>query len=210
MNNQIILIGGGGHCKSCIDVIEAENKYKIVGIIDMKDKIGSKVLDYPVIGSDDDLAKLTKQYNNFFITVGQIKNFKTRTNIFNELKKIGVIFPIIVSPLAHVARTAQIGEGSIIMHNVLINTDAVIGKNCIINNNSLIEHESIIGDNVHIATGSIVNGQCEVGANSFIGSRSVLANNVQIPSGTVIGAGSVVINSLLEPGTYVGNPARLI
>ena len=33
---KIIVLGGGGHCKSCIDVIENENKYKIIGIVDKK------------------------------------------------------------------------------------------------------------------------------------------------------------------------------
>ena len=210
MNNQIILLGGGGHCKSCIDVIEAQNKYKIAGIIDVKDKIGSKVLGYQIIGSDEDLFHLTKQYDNFLITIGQIKNFQLRVKMLNELKKREVSFPIIISPRAYVSRTAKIGEGTIIMHNVLLNSDVQIGKNCIINNNSLIEHESIIGDNVHVSTGAIVNGQCEVGADSFIGSGSILANNVKIQSNVIIGAGSVVVSSLSEQGTYVGNPVRRI
>ena len=34
MKKNIILIGGGGHCKSCIDVIEAEDKFEIAGIVD--------------------------------------------------------------------------------------------------------------------------------------------------------------------------------
>ena len=38
---QIILIGGGGHCKSCIDVIESTNEFSIAGIVDTKDKIGT-------------------------------------------------------------------------------------------------------------------------------------------------------------------------
>ena len=210
MNNQIILLGGGGHCKSCIDVIEAQNQYKIAGIIDLKDKVGSKVLGYSIIGSDEDLLHLTKQYNNFLITIGQIKNFQLRAKMFNELKKKGMNLPVIISPRACVSRTAKIGEGTIIMHNVLVNADAQIGKNCIINNNALIEHETIIGDNVHISTGATVNGQCEVGADSFIGSGAVLANNIKISSNIIVGAGSVIVSSLLEQGTYVGNPVRRI
>ena len=31
---KIILIGAGGHCASCIDVIENEKKYEIIGLID--------------------------------------------------------------------------------------------------------------------------------------------------------------------------------
>ena len=29
MNPKLILIGGGGHCAACIDVIEQENKFEI-------------------------------------------------------------------------------------------------------------------------------------------------------------------------------------
>ena len=43
---EIILIGGGGHCKSCIDVIESTNDFSIAGIIDSKDKIGDSILGY--------------------------------------------------------------------------------------------------------------------------------------------------------------------
>ena len=31
---DIVLVGGGGHCKSVIDVIESEVKFNIIGIID--------------------------------------------------------------------------------------------------------------------------------------------------------------------------------
>ena len=58
---KIILIGGGGHCKSCIDVIEAEGKYDIAGILDMPEFVGEKILGYSIIGTDDDLPELSKQ-----------------------------------------------------------------------------------------------------------------------------------------------------
>jgi len=30
---SLLLIGGGGHCRSCIDFIEEEGKYQIAGIV---------------------------------------------------------------------------------------------------------------------------------------------------------------------------------
>jgi hypothetical protein len=56
--NKILLIGGDGHCKSCIDVIEQEGRWKIGGIIDVKDKVGTKDCGYEIIGTDDDLPAL--------------------------------------------------------------------------------------------------------------------------------------------------------
>jgi FlaA1/EpsC-like NDP-sugar epimerase len=44
---NIILVGAGGHCKSCIDVIEKENQFKIVGLVDNKKKTG-KFLKYRI------------------------------------------------------------------------------------------------------------------------------------------------------------------
>ena len=61
MKLEILLIGGGGHCKSVIDVIEQEDKYTIAGIIDKKELVGTKVLDYKVIGCDDDIINLIEK-----------------------------------------------------------------------------------------------------------------------------------------------------
>ena len=41
---KIVLIGGGGHCKSVIDVIEQEGQFTIVGIVDNAELLGSKIL----------------------------------------------------------------------------------------------------------------------------------------------------------------------
>ena len=38
MKKSLILVGGGGHAKSCIDVVESEKKFKILGILDNSKK----------------------------------------------------------------------------------------------------------------------------------------------------------------------------
>ena len=45
----LILLGGGGHCKSVIDVAESAG-YTILGILDKPELVGNKVLDYENIG----------------------------------------------------------------------------------------------------------------------------------------------------------------
>jgi sugar O-acyltransferase (sialic acid O-acetyltransferase NeuD family) len=210
LKKEIILIGSGGHCKSCIDVIEQENKFKIIGIIDLKEKINQKILDYEIIASDDDLSNLVKKYEYFFITIGQLKNPKPRIQKFEIIKKLGAKFPIIISPLAYVSKYSFIDEGSIIMHSAIINANVKIGKNCIINTKSLIEHDSNIGNNCHISTNSIINGTCNIGSNVFIGSNSVILNNINITDNVIIGAGTIVNKPIKEIGVYVGNPVKKI
>ena len=82
----LLLLGGGGHCKSCIDVIENGGKYKIAGIVEKKDCLTESVLSYSVIGNDGDLPKLLKKHPQALITAGQIKYPDLRVKLYFSLK----------------------------------------------------------------------------------------------------------------------------
>lgn len=187
---KIVLIGGGGHCHSVIDVIEQENKYEIIGIVDKKELIGTKVLNYDIIGCDDDLPKIFKICQNAVISVGQIQSSLAREKLFKLAKKIGFSLPIIISPLAYVSKYAKIKEGTVIMHHVLVNANAAIGENCIINTKALIEHDSIIEDNCHISTASVINGGVNVKNGTFYGSNATSKEYIEVVG--FIKAGSLV------------------
>jgi len=133
LEKKIILVGGGGHCKSCIDVIEQQGKYQIAGIVDLQGKLHQKILGYEIIATDDDLPRLVNEYENFLITLGHIKSPEKRIRIFQTLKELRAKLPVIISPLAYISKHAEIGDGTIIMHHALINAGAKIGSNCIIN-----------------------------------------------------------------------------
>ena len=190
MKEKIVLIGGGGHCHSVIDVIELENRYEIIGIIDTKENIGKKVLGYEIIGCDDDLETIFLSCKNALITVGQIKTSDLRIKLFDKLKDIGFNFPVIISPIAYVSKHAIIDEGTVIMHHALVNANVKIGKNCIINSKALIEHDCIICDNCHISTSSVINGGVTVKANTFFGSNATSKQAIEIAG--FIKAGSLV------------------
>jgi sugar O-acyltransferase (sialic acid O-acetyltransferase NeuD family) len=188
---DLVLIGGGGHCKSVIDVIESAREYRIAGIIDIPSKIGEKVMDYRIIGTDADIEKLSSKYRNYCITLGHIKSCEARKRIFGVLKKLEVELPVIISPLAHVAASARIGEGTVIMHHALVNSAARIGVNSIINNKALIEHDVIVGDHCHVAPGAVINGGVVINNESFIGSGAVCVQQTEIPEGSFIKASSL-------------------
>jgi sugar O-acyltransferase (sialic acid O-acetyltransferase NeuD family) len=207
---EIILIGGGGHCKSCVEVIESENKYSIAGIIDTKENIGQTVLGYPIIGCDDDLAQLKNKYNYALITVGQIKSANVRIKLFNQLKELNFILPVIIASSAIVSKHSKIDEGTIIMHQCMINANVEIGKNNIINTKALIEHDAKIGDHCHISTNSVINGTVHIGNENFIASNTTFVNNLTTTNNVFVGISAVVTKNLTKPGIYVGNPVRKI
>jgi sugar O-acyltransferase (sialic acid O-acetyltransferase NeuD family) len=189
---KIILVGGGGHCKSCIDVIENEKKYKIIAIIDKKKNF---LLNYKVFKDSYLSKKLTKK-NYAFVTVGHIKNYEVRVKLFDKLRDLGFRIPSVISPLAYISKHAVIGQGTIIMHGAIVNAGAVIGNNCIINTNSLIEHDVVIGDHTHISTGTVINGGVNIRNKVFIGSRSIIKDNISIGDCSIVGAGLYIKKNL--------------
>ena len=206
---KLILIGGGGHCKSCIDVIKANDRYKIVGILDRPELIGQKVCDYEIIGSDNMISNYLDGNFSFLITVGQIRSVSVRKRLFYELKGLGAVLATVVSPLARVSQYAKIANGTIVMHGAMVNAGAEIGENVILNTACNIEHDVVVGNHCHISTHAVVNGNVTIGDGTFIGSNAVISNQVVVGSDIVIGAGSVVVQSLFGKGIYVGNPARI-
>lgn len=189
---KIILIGGGGHCKSVIDVIEKEAKYKITGIIDKPKFLGSKVLGYQVIGIDSDLEQLSKKNQYALITAGQINSASLRIKLYNLAVKAGYVLPAIVSPRAYVSKHSKISDGSIIMHDAIINANTTVGKNCIINTGALIEHDCLVSDHCHISTKASINGGVKIGSKTFVGSGVITKNNITIRQSSFIKAGSLV------------------
>lgn len=190
MKPKLILIGGGGHCKSCIDVIEQENKFIIAGIVDINTSI-SDLLGYSLLGDDDDLARLKLNYDYALITIGQLKTPAIRVRLLDYAKSLGFKLPAIISPRAYVSNHAKIGNGSIVMHDALINAGAIVGDNCIINTKSLIEHDAVIENNCHISTGAIINGGAIIKQGSFVGSNAATKESVRTNEKDFIKAGSL-------------------
>jgi len=180
MKEKILLVGGGGHCKSVIDVIELEDKYIIAGIIDKKELLGQKVLDYEVIGCDDDLEKLFETYKYAVVTVGQVKSNTLKIKLFNLVEAIGYTLPAIKSPLAYVSKHSEISEGTVVMHHALINANVTIGKNCIINTKALVEHDCVVEDNCHVSTASVINGGVILKEGTFFGSNATSKEYIEV------------------------------
>jgi len=208
MVRDIVLIGGGGHCVSCIDAIESTGEWKIVAILDQPEMIGKDVMGYPIVGSDDDMEGMALEHHHALVTVGHIRSSSVRRRLFETALRAGFSLETIYAASARVSLHASIGKGSVVLHGAMVNANSVIGINCIINTGSIVEHEAVIGDHCHISTGSIVNGDCSVGNDCFVGSGAVLRNGIRICDRVTIGSGAVVTHDITETGIYIGCPAK--
>lgn len=209
MNKKILLIGGGGHCKSVLDTILKLNKYKKIGIVDKKENIGKNIMGTPIVGCDDDLPSLIREgYKYAFITIGSIGNPFLRIKLFDLLIKIGYEIPIIIDPSATVSQFSEIEEGVFIGKNSIVNAETFIEKAAIINSGSIIEHECKIGKFSHIAPGAVLGGSVTINQNAHIGSNSVIKQGLIIGENSIIGMGSVVLKNINSNSMAYGNPCR--
>lgn len=195
MKINLILVGGGGHCKSCIDVIEKTGLYDIVGILDKQEKVGGKVLGYDIIGTDQKIKSLVEEGHEFLVTTGQIRSPHLRQALHESLSYYEAKIATIISPRAYVSKHSEVGVGSIIMHDALVNAGASIGENCIINTKALIEHDAIIGDHCHISTAAVINGGVEIRQGTFFGSNATSREYVKTSEQGFINAGSLFLGA---------------
>lgn len=211
MPQSIVLIGGGGHCHSIIDLIEGHETFEVFGILEReRSKIGNDVFGCKVVGIDDDMARIFQSNENFIITIGQIRNSKLRQKLFEMAVNSGGKPCSVYSKWAHISGRCQIEKGVTVGHFSTVNIGARIGINTIINNHVLVEHDVSIGKHCHLATGAIINGNVDIGNNTFVGSQATIIQSISICDDVVIGAGSVITKNITSPGVYAGAPARKI
>lgn len=208
MGKKLLLIGGGGHCRSVLDSVLSINTYEDIGIID---NVNNTYAGIPTIGCDDDLPELLKKgWTDAFVTVGSIGITATRIRLYSLIKKLGFNIPVITDPSAVLAKDVIIKEGTYIGKKAVINAGTFVNECAIINTGAIIEHECTIGAFSHISPGAILCGEVKVGASTHIGAGSVIRQQIEIENDVLIGAGSVIVHNVPANVIIYGNPGKVI
>jgi len=204
----IILLGGGGHCRSLIDIIERSGQFQIIGIVDQPERVGDRVLGYPVIGCNTDLPAIAREVSHACVAIARIKSTVLRRELRNRLEQLGFQLPTIVSPLAYVSPHASIGTGTVVMHHAVINAGARIGSSCIINTRALIEHDVVVEDFSNVSVAATLCGAVHVGEGSFVGAGATCREGISIGADCIIAMSECVYRSV-PPGTlFLRSEAR--
>lgn len=214
--NNILLIGGGGHCHSVLDALLGSSIYKNIGVVAKNEENlreledDSIIADY-LVGIDSDLQRLFSDgWNAAFVTLGSIGNPIGRKKIYDLLKKNGFYIPKIIDKTAAVSDKSEIGSGVYIGKNSVVNIGSEIGDCAIINSGAIVEHDCVIGSFVHISPGTVICGQTIIGDETHVGAGSVVRQGINIGSNVLIGAGSVVVKDIPDNVKAYGNPCRVV
>lgn len=205
MKGKLLIVGASGHGKVIADIALKLERYELISFLD--DNItGEPIPGAKVIGKTSNIHEYVNEYE-FAIGIG---NNEIRQNFFKRLFDLNARMPVLKHPSVILGEDIKIGEGTVLMAGVVINSSTNIGSGCIINTSSSIDHDCKIGDFSHISPGVHVAGNVFIDNLVWLGIGSIIKNNIKISSDTIIGAGTVVIDNINEPGVYVGVPAREI
>lgn len=208
---NVVIVGSSGHAKVIIDIIEKEQKYHIVGLIDSYKNIGEIVSGYKIIGKEEDIPELIKGLNIHGGIVGIGDNW-TRSNVVSKIMEIYPNFNFVkaIHPSARIAKGVDIGKGTAIMANCVINSYSKIGDFCIVNSNSSLDHDSIMDHFSSLAPGVVTGGDVRIGGYSAICLGAMIIHGVTIGKHSVIGAGSTVLKNIPDLVISYGSPSKII
>ena len=208
---KIIIIGAGGYSKVIVDIIHNDQKYEIAGFIDNNLPIGHKVLDYKVLGKEEEINNLINKQEIFGGVIAIGDNF-IRSNVEKKIKQLCNEFKFIncLHPKSNIAFNVVMGEGNVVMAGATINTSSEISNHCIFNTNCSIDHDNRIANFASIAPNSVTGGNVEVGEFSAIGIGATVKHNISIGYNCIIGASSLVNKDTKSNSVYYGVPAKFI
>ncbi len=119
-------------------------------------------------------------------------------------------FPPLVDPTAVVARSATLGEGTVINAAAVIGANTRLGAFVSVNRSASVGHDDHIADYATLGPGCVLTGEVHVGRGAFLGAGCVLLPKVRIGANAVVGAGAVVLDHVPDTAVVMGNPARVI
>lgn len=208
---KIFLFGAGMHSQTCIDAIERQGKYEVVGIIDSKKKIGTFVDGYEVLGRIEDLKKIISDYNvkTGFIGIGT--NW-IRRNVSKEIYDMVPTFEFvsIIHPSAIFGKNVVLGKGVLIGAQSFISSSCNIGSFCLVHQKTHLGLHNYMEDFSSISLGSITGGKVYIGECSAITVHATINDRIKIGRHSVVGSGSLVLNNIPDYAIAYGHPAKII
>ncbi len=204
-SRKLVLVGGGGHCRSVLDTVVSLDKYEMIVIVDPNIQRGTRVAGYEVVGDDSQMEMLFQNgFKEAFITVGSIRSTDLRRRLFEHAEGIGFDIPNIIDPSAALGGFVKMGRGIFVGKQAVVNTEVEIGDGAIINSAAVVEHECRIGAFSHIAVGALVCGQSLIGDDVLVGAGSTVIQGLHIGNHAIIGAGSTVLGNVEDGVTVYG------
>ncbi|WP_315914167.1 acetyltransferase [Arthrobacter sp. lap29] len=204
---QLILVAASGLAREVLVSLQAAGKDQVVGFLDDDPALaGTLQGGVPVLGP---LAEAGKYPDvRFVICAGK---GAIRERIANQLADLGVgagRFATVIAATATVPGGTAVGEGSILLANVVLTADVRVGRHVVIMPQVTLTHDCELEDFATLTAGVSLGGGVRIGRGAYLGMNSSVRERRTIGAGATVGMGAAVVNDVPSGETWVGVPAR--
>jgi len=205
---QAVVVGTGGQCRVIMSILLACNSHNVEALIELGAmRSGETIMGSSAIVEADYFSTLIGRSDlDVFLAIG---DNTIRKYWWNQVKKMDLPLPNLISPCALVDDSAHLGESNVVCARAFLGPQASIGHNNLINTSAIIEHEVYIGHNCHLGPSSTIAGRSRIGDCCVLGAGSTIIDSISVASESIIGAGATLVTNIEQPGgVYVGTPAK--
>lgn len=203
--NKVIVFGNGSYAKTLSYYIETYTDWAIEGYSTDTDFQADFFNEKKYISFENMIKNYSPKEYRVVMGIGYSNMNMLREAKFNMLKSHGYSFPNFIHPSA-ILNNCEIGEGNIILENVIMEPNTIIGDDNIVWSSVLLGHNGIHGNHNHYAACSLIAGNCIVGNNCFFGNHATVKDGIKVADYTLLGAGSYLSKNTVEYDVFV--PAR--
>jgi UDP-perosamine 4-acetyltransferase len=201
----LVVLGGGGHAKVIIEILEECGRWKILGYLNNTGS-GPDLCGYPCLGNDAMMGRLRRSGVRYvFVGVG---DNRLRRALLLQALEAGFTVPSAISRKACVSRRAHVRQGVAVMAGAVVQADAELSDGAIINTGASVDHDCRVGPFAHICPGTHLAGSVNVGEGALLGTGCSVIPGLRIGAWAIVGAGAAVVTDVAENTTVVGVPAR--
>ena len=204
MKERVVILGGGGHAKVVIDILEQAAEFAIAGFLSPAEQ-PDEICGYRRLGSDGALDEVLRSgVASAFVASGDNQR---RMDSIALVRRHGFTLVNAISPAAMVSPRATLRAGIAVMPGAVINAGSLVEDGAIVNTNATVDHDCVVGAGAHVAPGTTLAGCVRLGDGVFLGTGSSVIPGIAIGSWTTVGAGAVVVADLPDHVVAVGVPA---
>lgn len=208
---EMVIIGSSGPAKVMLDLLQQENKHRVVGILDDVRPVGTTMLGVPVLGRIEEAAAICGERRITKALIG-LADIGDRMKAVERLSALVPALEYIqaVHPKATVGAEVKLGPGAVVMAGAVVHAGSRIAAHGVVGANATIDHDCSIGAFVSIAAGANIGGGSSIGSGTAVGLNACVAQKMIIGTHCVIGAGAVVLESVPDLHVAIGVPAKCV
>lgn len=207
----VLVVGAGGHARAVLEAIRAAGVYRVVGLIDSFQPVGTVRFGYRVVGGEADIPRLLDESALEGVVLAVGDNFQ-RAAFWARIQAAAPEARLrgVIHPAAVVAPDVALGAGAVILPGAVVVSGSRIGQGSLINTSASLDHDGEMGAWASLAPGVVAGGCVCIGARAWIGLGARIIQQVKVGADTVVGAGSLVLQDLPEEAVAFGSPARVV